>query len=373
VDKTKHGQIAARFVVVPSELLLNHIPRRLGEHQALDDAVKVVCNATAPEETTRAYGVALQSLQRSIGRGITSETMAAAMLLQMHDFSRKHPQWAVHAKGVVKMLEVRGPDAIRNDLDKSLLQAQIGHIAFDALRQRKLCFLEEPKWNALIKSLRGQDADDASAWQNTMLVSGVRFPGLIVRYETLLKSDLCVVDKTWPQQVQELITDLMLLRTDLWRCDMACLPLSCSLPPTIQDGERERQQPSNRIQPAMMFSTKIYLIIIHCMVGRLRASLRPIEDWWVPEDDYERNLPVARQLVDTAKQLYERLREMDSDAARRTAEISLTMFVRVYGVEQGTQLQKDPFDHIYAEVFQMLSQAQCQNEMAVRISTQSSL
>ena len=109
VFRITHRAVAARFVVLPEHQLLQHIPRRLGHNRALDDAVQCICTTpsrstpeTTPAIPEKQYGEALHSLQRALGNSnvaSASETLGAAILLQMFEHSVDHSEfrWVVHA------------------------------------------------------------------------------------------------------------------------------------------------------------------------------------------------------------------------------------------------------------------------------------
>jgi hypothetical protein len=93
-------------MVIPEQQVLQHIPRRMGNNRALDDAVKCICSngSTKPGPV---YSEALVSLQKALnhsGEAVASETLGAAILLQMFEHSVDHAEfrWVVHANGVIR-------------------------------------------------------------------------------------------------------------------------------------------------------------------------------------------------------------------------------------------------------------------------------
>jgi len=194
--------VAARLVVIPDQHVLKHIPIRIGTSKALDDAVNCICSDNGVGERKLAdmpftqcvpsssllYSKALMSLQRALseeGERISAESMAAATLLQMHEHSMAPScrGWIAHARGVIRMLELRGPSQIDSDLDAAILHAQSGNIFIDAIQNRTVCFLTNPRWRALLRG--GSPFDDAKqdAAHNSMMAVGFSLPGIISLFE----------------------------------------------------------------------------------------------------------------------------------------------------------------------------------------------
>ncbi|KAK5174099.1 uncharacterized protein LTR77_001179 [Saxophila tyrrhenica] len=194
VFKITFEGVAARLMVVPEQHILRHIPVRIGTNHALDDAVGCVCSDERRDSVcttiarSQMYPKALRSLQRVLtqeGKAISAETMAAATLLQMHEHSMAPSSsgWVTHANGVIRMLELRGPSRMEGDLDGAILHAESGNIFIDALRNRAVCFLTDPRWRALIRSgsaFRNADQDTA---HNAMMTVGFSMPGIVARFE----------------------------------------------------------------------------------------------------------------------------------------------------------------------------------------------
>jgi hypothetical protein len=178
--------VAARFMVIPEQQVLQHLPRRLGSNRALDDAVKCICSngSTKPGPV---YSEALASLQKALNhsdQATTSETLAAAILLQMFEHSVEHAEfrWLVHANGVISMIQQRGPSCIKNELDRSILQAQVGNIWFKSLQDGNGCFLAGPEWEEVVSDTFRID-DGVNAEWSAMIRSGLAVPGILRRYE----------------------------------------------------------------------------------------------------------------------------------------------------------------------------------------------
>lgn len=352
IDKSEHGQVKASFVVVWERVLLDHIPQRLGQDRALDDAVKLICTSSSLEDSVRAYGTALRSLQRSIDQGLSSENMTAATLLQMHDsFQKQLPSSAVHAEAVVRMLELRGADAICSDLDRGLLQAQIGNIAAYALKQGKACYLTQPKWDAILKSLYrreyGQDTNDSP--EMSMMAMGVRFPGFIAQYEALMESGpITTSSGALDDQVRHLIAELGLLGGEMdHNLERAY--------DSLYDDRKGLDPPKStiRIQPALMLAINVHLIMSLHMLGTMRGMMSSAIAGKV---DTAKDDKAARRYADRAKSLYQQLLEVDETAAQSTARVIHSMFAKVYSVGR-VKIKEHSSHPVYHEVLQMLSDA----------------
>lgn len=215
-----YKSVAARLVVVPAHQILQHLPRRLGSSRALDTAVKCVCSngSAAPGPI---YSEALANLQEALNRSdraVTSETLAAAMLLQMYEHSVDHAEyrWIIHARGVISMIQQRGPSCIRNELDRSIVQAQVGNIWFKSLQDGDDCFLARPEWREVVFDTFSLDKGFNAEW-SAMIRAGLPIPGILHRYELLdEESSLStyVVEGMVLPEDRESCTRLIL---DIWR------------------------------------------------------------------------------------------------------------------------------------------------------------
>ena len=141
--------------------------------------------------TGASYLRALRSLQGALDHdhsSVAAETLAAATLLQMyeHSVASAHGGWLVHAKGVIKMLKLRGPRRMQDPIERSTLQVQVGNIFAEAIRDRKPCFLAEPEWNVHIQqSTFNRSHDPVPQEFAAMLAMGVRIAGTLCLYEQL--------------------------------------------------------------------------------------------------------------------------------------------------------------------------------------------
>jgi hypothetical protein len=189
IFKFNFNALVARMMVVSEKHILQQIPVRIGQSPALDDAVKCICGASqlAKDTCTSSprYAKALQSLQQALQRtegSVASETMAAALLLQMHEHSVSHTEfaWVAHANGVVKMLELRGPNRIKGALELAIFKAQVGNIFIHAVQNRTECFLAEPEWHSLLTS---GNIGMSNTAMSAMIDFGIYMPGIVRDYE----------------------------------------------------------------------------------------------------------------------------------------------------------------------------------------------
>lgn len=354
VSKSRTGQLSARFVVIPELRIIEHIPCRLGEDPALDDAVRLICTAR-PADALQAYGTALRSLNGSINQGLSSEAMAAATLLHMHELSRDAScsTWAVHAEGVMNMLKVRGADGIKTEFDKCLLQAQVGNIYFGALRERQPCFLALPEWNEKVGTPLSQSAKYVATgrdWEMQLISIGVHLPGLICRFEKYAArrdAGSLAIANDGPT----LLDDLKSLRREL-KDVLACMIDVSKLGPTSGRGRDH----SRRLQPALLFSAEIYLILIDYMLedggsdcfdtpgDRSRCAIPPCLD----------NSPNTVKL-ERARALYERLWNVDGMAARSTTYMMKLTVERVLSAARSTTADTGTTSLLLKNMHQLLA------------------
>lgn len=351
VSKSKTGQLSARFVVIPEFRIMEHLPRRLGEDRALDDAVKLIC-ASGLSQTIRAYGAALRSLQDSIDRGLSSEALGAATLLQMHDFFRQHSSaqtWAVHAKGAINMLKARGPQAVKTGFEYSLLQAQLGNTTFDALRERQPCFLAVPEWNAKVSSFTQHDEIDGEtlSWEQALAAVGVHIPGLLCRFEALQarKKRLTLVngndepDRLFSKQLRN-------VRQQLEHALASANPSSPGSPA------------ANRIQPALLLSAHVFLVAIEYMLmvsekGSICQTIRETRDALPSESNALLSTHVLA--LDTMRALSRHLYAIDTVALQSTADMMKLVLSRVLDAGDNAATKAEPTSVVLNEVYELLS------------------
>ena len=277
--------IAARFMVIPETQLLQHIPRRLGSNRALDNAVKCICsaNSTSLDGSSKAgpiYSEALSSLQQALNdanQSLSSETLGAAILLQMFEHSVDHSEfrWVVHANGVINIILLRGPACIKNELDRSILQAQVGNIWFKALLDGTDCFLARPEWARVVAdTFDGMEYANAE-WSN-MIRSGLPIPGIVRRYQELesREDSACETpDVQTPGAQDEAGCPTLLL--DLWRArnELSELRTRFQLQ-TDKNNNSDASKPGSqpRSSHASKLAVNVFSILIEYMLETLLST-----------------------------------------------------------------------------------------------------
>lgn len=308
---------------------MKHLPSRLGKNRALDDAVRLICNPR-PGDALQAYGVALRSLQNNIDRGISPEALGAATLLHMHELSQdsSSSSWALHAKGVINMLKVRGAEGIESEFDKSLLRAQVGNIYFAALRDGQPCFLALPEWNAKIRPPLHQHRKGMGVtrdWEMLLISIGVHVPGLICRFENVARN--CIASSlVASSELIPLLDDLKSVREELEDALQCVVPSGPKLD-IPQSGQG--QHPSSRLRPALLFSANIYLTLIDYM-----HETAARECFCMPDETPRCIAPYPVKASDDVRLtgtmvVYERLWNLDAVAARSTAGMMKLTIERV--------------------------------------------
>ena len=219
-------------MVIPEQQLLQLIPVRLGQSQALDDAVRCICSTPTQYDqyltegkvssTPAPYLAAINSLQRSLlddEACTASETMAAATLLQMYEHSAHETGsgWIAHANGVIKMLELRGSSSISNELERAILTAQVGNIFIKAIRDHVDCFLVDPGWRSMLKLSSRSENKEPNAAFSAMIDIGVFLPGILRRYEQLEEVRSESEGMALPRAKDACIDSLIVDRVDIRR------------------------------------------------------------------------------------------------------------------------------------------------------------
>ena len=337
VFKVTQKAVTARFVIMPEHQLLKHIPQRVGHSQALDNAVKCICSTGgshgSPETMPAAiYSEALCSLQEALkdpDKSPTSETLAAAVLLQMFEHSVDHSElrWLIHANGVIKMLEMRGPTQIRSELDYCILHAQVGNIFFNAIRSCTSCFLAEPHWlstleHAMSDARCGEDALNEE-W-SAMILIGIRMPGLVYLYEQLRPNSSGSPRMLPPQRTTEaqcymerrgLVQDLCELRHGLaaWQ----------------ERYQIEQKESPPRVRHASRLAVNVFSTMIDYMLDSLYndAQSEPGSD--ISSPIFTQNAAHTSKLAAIAKAGLRALIQEDTTAAMQTCILLRMMLTRV--------------------------------------------
>ncbi|KAK3713444.1 hypothetical protein LTR37_008402 [Vermiconidia calcicola] len=356
VFKLKSEATAARFMIVPEHQILNQFVVRIGHSSALDDAVHCVCSRpnqsreteTKPFAQEQSYLKAINSLQRSLNdteRCLASETIAAATLLQMfeHSISPFQQNWVAHANGVIKMLELRGPERIDNDLERAIFQAQFGNIFSNAVQGRSACFLAEPRWRALLDPPGRPDGTNLAQsfpWFNVAAF----FPGILSNYEQLQGNragrsgyyedrGLCIETSDRPASdfdVDNCLSDSFVPQVfrvrqyyKEWRVRHDCTEDTAL--PTAKRQASEQNNLARRISVASKLSVNVISMMLDYITMDIGSiDIRPN----TLRDDYElSSMAMAASgrfgsFASKARSRLEALKQMDSTASTYTARLT---------------------------------------------------
>jgi hypothetical protein len=272
-------------MVIPETQLLQHIPRRLGINRALDNAVKCICsaNSTSLHGSSKPgpiYSEALNSLQQALNdadKSLSSETLGAAILLQMFEHSVDHSEfrWVVHANGVINIIQLRGPACIKNELDRSVLQAQVGNIWFKALLDGTDCFLARPEWARVVADTF-DDMEYANAEWSNMIRSGLPVPGIVRRYQEFetRRDSVCETSDVQTSESQDQV-DCASLLLDLWKArnELSELRTRFQLQ-TEKENNSDANKPGSqpRSSHASKLAVNVFSILIEYMLETMLST-----------------------------------------------------------------------------------------------------
>lgn len=184
------SSLRARLAVMPAYVVLQYVPQLLGRSKSLDQAASCICVEESAVSQRAGYGRALRSIQAALlneDTAASSETLAAAVVLQMHEnFTGHNSEGWVHAKGVATLLRLRGSSRVKTDMDRAILQSEVGTIFVDSLYKREACFLAEPDWAAVLQTTNLDKTMDAPGMAGLVGVM-LQYPALLNQYEASMK------------------------------------------------------------------------------------------------------------------------------------------------------------------------------------------
>jgi hypothetical protein len=159
-------------VQIPEQLRMhgnwfNRLPPLTGRNSLLDTAVRAVTLAHLGRlhgsdeflrESRPYYGKTLRLLNSALcesDQGMAGETLAATMLLSFYEMfaSSSNTAWVQHAGGAGALMKARGPDHHRFGFDREMFIAYRHTIIIEACQRDEPCFLAEPAWRELSKSI----------------------------------------------------------------------------------------------------------------------------------------------------------------------------------------------------------------------------
>jgi len=193
IPRLESHMLSARLVMMSAHTVLQYIPARIGGSTALDDAVRCIMSAPLrlgePDDGPQRYLKALQSLQFALQDGVSArrpETLAAVALLHMYElFVNEAGQgWVSHAQGAIRMLQLRGPSHVKDDIEKAILYAESGNIFMSALEAKAPCFLADPTWSSVLEA--AAQPNSGAGVISPMIVLGIHLPGLLQGYGNIV-------------------------------------------------------------------------------------------------------------------------------------------------------------------------------------------
>lgn len=145
------------------------VPERLGAKVTLDSAMcalalhllgKSRADGGLVSQSRVLYGQSIRALQNALNHPSewrTAETLCAATLLCFYELfagTSSHAAWMAHAKGISRVIQLRGPDAyMTNRFDKTLLLAFRAIIIMNAMFSIQDCFLAQKPWQRVLEHL----------------------------------------------------------------------------------------------------------------------------------------------------------------------------------------------------------------------------
>ncbi|KAL8303697.1 hypothetical protein RB600_007249 [Gaeumannomyces tritici] len=145
------------------------VPERLGAKVTLDSAMcalalhllgKSRADAGLVSRSRVLYGRSIRALQHALNHPSewrTADTLCAATLLCFYELfagTSSHAAWMAHARGVIRVVQLRGPDAyMTNRFDKILLLAFRAIIIMNAMFSIQDCFLAQKPWQRVLQHL----------------------------------------------------------------------------------------------------------------------------------------------------------------------------------------------------------------------------
>ena len=312
---------------------------------------------------------------------MSSETLAAATLLQMYEHSRGGPYryaehmmteqaaWVIHANGVIRLLQIKGPQAIRDDIDRSVLRAEVGNIFFQAIRNRQECFLADSQWWPLLQPATvfpDQGVATALSLLAAMTVITVHLPGKSsgAEYSRCLSHKLIIPNKFVGllcgfERVQHksgsataLVTGLLDLRPKMYECWSRYNVLQ----PDTTDLNASRSNAAERITKASRFAICIFLVCInHMLIDTV--VLYPKENYDdITTSDLEYMAEECEKFALLARPALDELLQADCMAAQNTISLFLMILGRIKHARQYSEVEVPGFLGTVEELYTYLRQ-----------------
>lgn len=118
-------------------------------------------NTRDPEVEVRLYVRALRVLQKAIedpAHQFDVEVLCAIQLVSMRDlldYQRGDTceAWVSHIHGCARLIQRRGAARFQSEFEKALFAAHVGPVLTEAFKCNEPCYLEQPEWTKLYRSL----------------------------------------------------------------------------------------------------------------------------------------------------------------------------------------------------------------------------
>lgn len=152
----------------------------LGNSQALDTAIsayllqmagKAKGDAAQISRSRDLYGRSLSGLQRALNHPVawkSAETLATTMLCCLFELfaGTLNPlSWMMHATGVAKLVQARGPASFSTPFERASLSCFRPLIIMRSLFAGEACWLAQPKWQNLSSRLSDSAMDEGEGAQ----------------------------------------------------------------------------------------------------------------------------------------------------------------------------------------------------------------
>lgn len=128
------------------------------------------------------YGQSLVGLQHALNHPVawkSAETLAATMLCCLFELfagTTTPVSWMMHAAGVSKLVEARGPSSFSTAFERSSLSCFRPLMIMQSLFSGQDCFLTQPKWQNLSLRLSDAAADDEEGKEAQRALEITRIP-----------------------------------------------------------------------------------------------------------------------------------------------------------------------------------------------------
>lgn len=163
----------------------------LGNSQALDGAMsayllqlvgKAKGDQALVSRSRDLYGRSLAGLQRALNHPVawkSAETLAATMLCCLFELfaGTSNPlSWMMHAAGVSKLVQARGPSSFSTPFERAALSCFRPLMIMQSLFSGQECFLRQSRWQDLSSGLSGPAVNEGEAGAQEKALGITRVP-----------------------------------------------------------------------------------------------------------------------------------------------------------------------------------------------------